>query len=123
MVLEIMYLIRGFTFCFLQVTTEAMLEHMNKLLQIPGSKLLFGGKALENHSIPPIYGAIKPTAVFVPLEEILKDSNYELVTRELFGPFQVYTKGGKDKFHRIFKSNLVDAYIKNHSKEEKKRPQ
>ncbi|KAE9467311.1 hypothetical protein C3L33_00810, partial [Rhododendron williamsianum] len=76
----------------LTVTTEAMLEHMNKLLQIPGSKLLFGGKALENHSIPPIYGAIKPTAVFVPLEEILKDSNYELVTRELFGPFQVVTE-------------------------------
>lgn len=66
-----------------------MLEHMNKLLRIPGSKLLFGGEALENHSIPTIYGAIKPTAVFVPIEEILKDDNYELVTREIFGPFQV----------------------------------
>lgn len=66
-----------------------MLEHMNKLLQISGSKLLFGGEALENHSIPAIYGAIKPTAVFVPIEEILKDGNYELVTREIFGPFQV----------------------------------
>lgn len=74
---------------FSQFTTEAMLEHLHKLLQIPGSKVLFGGEALENHSIPPIYGAIKPTAVFVPLEEILKDSNYELVTREIFGPFQV----------------------------------
>ena len=76
----------------LQFTTEAMLEHMNKLLQISGSKLLFGGEALKNHSIPSIYGAIKPTAIFVPLEEILKDNNYELVTREIFGPFQV-TKG------------------------------
>lgn len=73
----------------LQFTTEAMLEHLRKLLEIPGSKLLFGGEALENHSIPKIYGAIKPTAVFVPLDEILKDSNYELVTREIFGPFQV----------------------------------
>ncbi|GFZ03633.1 aldehyde dehydrogenase 12A1 [Actinidia rufa] len=76
----------------LTFTTEAMLEHMNKLLRISGSKLLFGGEALKNHSIPSIYGAIKPTAIFVPLEEILKDNNYELVTREIFGPFQV-TKG------------------------------
>lgn len=76
----------------LTFTTEAMLEHLRKLLQIPGSKVLFGGEALENHSIPPIYGAIKPTAVFVPLEEILKDNNYELVTREIFGPFQIITE-------------------------------
>lgn len=66
-----------------------MLEHVNKLLQIPGSKLLFGGKPLENHSIPDIYGAIQPTAVFVPIDEILKDTNFELVTKEIFGPFQV----------------------------------
>lgn len=73
----------------LQVTTEAMLEHKKKLLEIPGSKLLFGGEPLENHSIPSIYGAMKPTAIYVPLEEILKEANYELVTKEIFGPFQV----------------------------------
>lgn len=76
----------------LQFTTEAMLEHVSKLLQIPGSKLLFGGEPLKNHSIPPIYGAIKPTAIYVPLEEILKKNTYELVTREIFGPFQVKKK-------------------------------
>jgi 1-pyrroline-5-carboxylate dehydrogenase len=66
-----------------------MTEHMNNLLKLPGSKVLFGGKPLENHSIPKIYGALKPTAVFVPLEEILKSGNFELVTKEIFGPFQV----------------------------------
>ncbi|CDP14844.1 unnamed protein product [Coffea canephora] len=76
----------------LTVNTEALLLHKNKLLKIPGSKLLFGGKALTNHSIPAIYGAIEPTAVFVPLEEILKDDNYELVTKEIFGPFQIVTE-------------------------------
>ncbi|KAL8141940.1 hypothetical protein V2J09_014972 [Rumex salicifolius] len=76
----------------LTVTTDAMLEHMNKLLQIPASKLLFGGEPLENHNIPKIYGAIKPTAVFIPLEEILKEKNYELITKEIFGPFQVVTE-------------------------------
>lgn len=74
---------------FMQFTTDAMLEHMNKLLQIQGSKLLFGGEELESHTIPKIYGALKPTAVYIPLHEILKDNNYDLVTREIFGPFQV----------------------------------
>lgn len=75
----------------LTVTTEDMLDHVKKLLKIPGSKLLFGGEALENHTIPQIYGAFKPTAVYVPLEEILKDKNFDLVTREIFGPFQIIT--------------------------------
>nr|ACL13549.1 delta-1-pyrroline-5-carboxylate dehydrogenase protein [Malus domestica] len=81
----------------LTFTTEAMLEHKNKLLQIPGSKVLFGGEPLTNHSIPPVYGAIEPTAIFVPLEEILKDKNYELVTREIFGPFQIVTDYKNDQ--------------------------
>lgn len=81
----------------LTFTTEAMLEHMNKLLKIPGSKLLFGGEELKNHSIPSIYGALKATAIFVPLEEILKDGNYELVTREIFGPFQIVTEYKQDQ--------------------------
>ncbi|XP_009770629.1 delta-1-pyrroline-5-carboxylate dehydrogenase 12A1, mitochondrial [Nicotiana tabacum] len=76
----------------LTVTTEAMLDHAKKLLQIPGSRLLFGGEALQNHSIPAIYGAIKPTAIFIPLEEILKKQHYHLVTKEIFGPFQVVTE-------------------------------
>lgn len=82
---------------WLQFTTGAILEHINNLLQIPGSKLLFGGEPLENHSIPTVYGAIKPTAVYVPLEEIVKDNNYDLVTKEIFGPFQVKT----DKTDRV----------------------
>ncbi|XP_058762126.1 delta-1-pyrroline-5-carboxylate dehydrogenase 12A1, mitochondrial [Vicia villosa] len=75
----------------LTFTTDALLEHTKNLLAIPGSKLLFGGQPLEDHSIPQIYGAIKPTAVYVPLEEIVKDKNYDLVTKEIFGPFQVVT--------------------------------
>ncbi|CAJ1944045.1 unnamed protein product [Sphenostylis stenocarpa] len=75
----------------LTVTTDSMLKHVSKLLEIPGSKLLFGGRPLEDHSIPSIYGAIKPTAVYVPLEEIMKDNNFELVTKEIFGPFQIIT--------------------------------
>ncbi|MBA0678318.1 hypothetical protein Goshw_028543 [Gossypium schwendimanii] len=84
-----------------EVTTEAMLEHKKKLLQISGSKLLFGGEPLEYHSIPAIYGAIKPTAIYIPLEEILKPANYELVTKEIFGPFQIITDYKKDQLPMV----------------------
>eukprot|EP00887_Chlorella_sp_A99_P007282 scaffold2.g7282.t1 len=75
-------------------TTEAMLAHADRLLQIPGARLLFGGKPLKGHSIPKIYGAIEPTAVFVPLSEMLKPANFEAATAEVFGPFQVVTHYG-----------------------------
>ena len=73
-------------------TTEAMKNHINKLLSIPGAKVLFGGNELKNHSIPKVYGAIEPTAVYVPLHELLKPGNYEIATTEVFGPLQVVTE-------------------------------
>lgn len=85
----------------LTFTTGQMLDHMSSLLCIPGSKLLFGGEPLENHSIPHIYGALKPTAVYVPIDEILKEENFELVTREIFGPFQIVTKYKDDQLPKI----------------------
>jgi 1-pyrroline-5-carboxylate dehydrogenase len=73
-----------------QVTTERMLEHINKLMDIPGAHLAYGGKPLDGHNIPKVYGAMEPTAVFVPLKEMLKSKeNFALSTTEIFGPFQV----------------------------------
>ena len=69
-------------------TNDAMLGHVEKLQSLPGASLAFGGKQLEGHTIPERYGAIEPTAVFVPLREILKPENFELVTTEVFGPVQ-----------------------------------
>lgn len=56
--------------------------------------MLWGGKELNGgqHSIPKVYGAIEPTAVFVPLAEILKPDNFALATTEIFGPFTVVTE-------------------------------
>lgn len=73
-------------------TTEEIKSHIAKLLEIPGSRVLFGGKELQNHQIPEIYGAMEPTAVFVPLDQMLKDEYYDLCTTELFAPFQVVTE-------------------------------
>lgn len=73
-------------------TTENMLAHVEKLLKIPGAKLLFGGKPLTGHTIPARYGAIEPTAVFVPLNQICMHRHYKLCTSEVFGPVQVVTE-------------------------------
>ncbi|KAJ8753288.1 hypothetical protein K2173_019687 [Erythroxylum novogranatense] len=105
----------------LTLTTDAMLDHMGKLLQISGAKLLFGGKPLENHSIPSIYGALKPTAVYIPLEEIVKDDNFELVTKEIFGPFQIITEYKKDQLPMVLDvlermhAHLTAAVVSNDS--------
>lgn len=85
----------------LTVTTKRMLAHVKRLLEIPGAKLLFGGEPLENHSIPEIYGAVKPTAIFVPLDEILKDTNFDVVTTEIFGPFQIITNYRHDQLPMV----------------------
>lgn len=54
--------------------------------------MLFGGKPLSSEDakkIPAVYGAWEPTAVFVPLKEMLRSpENFALCTTEIFGPFQ-----------------------------------
>merc|ERR1719488_41945 len=65
---------------------------MNRLLEIPGAKLVFGGKPLTGHTIPEIYGAVEPTAVFVPLEQLLNPEHFSACCTEIFGPFQVFTE-------------------------------
>lgn len=61
-------------------------------LETSGAKVLFGGKPLSSETarkIPGVYGAWEPTAVFVPLKEILRSpENFALCTTEIFGPFQ-----------------------------------
>jgi len=85
-------------------TTEDMLGHTTKLLKITGSKLLFGGKPLLNHTIPSIYGAIEPTAVFVPLLELLKKENFDLCCTEIFGPFQVVTSYADNEVEHVLEA-------------------
>ncbi|GAQ87509.1 delta-1-pyrroline-5-carboxylate dehydrogenase 1 protein [Klebsormidium nitens] len=59
-------------------TTPQLLEHI--------------AAPLRGHRIPPVYGAIEPTAVFVPLETLLgSEEAFRLATTEVFGPFQILT--------------------------------
>jgi 1-pyrroline-5-carboxylate dehydrogenase len=85
-------------------TTKDILEHMERLLKVPGSSLLFGGKELANHNIPKKYGAVEPTAVFVPLEEMLKQEYFETCASEIFAPFQVVTYFNDDTLDLVLEA-------------------
>lgn len=83
-------------------TTKQILSHVNEVMKVPGAKVLFGGKALEGHNIPEKYGAVEPTAIFVPLKEMMKKEHFGICTTEIFAPFQVVTE---------FAANEVDTVI------------
>jgi len=85
----------------LTVTTQQILDHTNKLAEIPGASILWGGKPLTGHNIPDIYGAVEPTAVFVPLEEMMKKENFSSCVTELFAPFQVVTYYNDDNLNLV----------------------
>lgn len=85
-------------------TNESILAHINRLLEIPGAKLAFGGKLLENHTIPDKFGSIEPTAVFVPLDELLKKEHFNACCTEIFGPFQVFTEFNDDTEHKVLEA-------------------
>lgn len=77
-------------------SNKDMYDHVNGLLEIPGAKVVFGGKELDGHTIPKIYGAFQPTAVYVPLKELASDKHFDLCTTEIFGPMQVVTTWESD---------------------------
>jgi len=85
--------LEDFTICpVLTWSNEAIEEHLEACLAIPGAEIAFGGKPLphDSHSIPQHYGSFEPTAVRVPLQSLLADKKYFVTaTKELFGPFQV----------------------------------
>jgi 1-pyrroline-5-carboxylate dehydrogenase len=85
-------------------TTKDFLDHTFRLLEIPGAKLMFGGKELDNHNIPEVYGAVEPTAVFVPLKEMLKDEHFDVCTTEMFAPFQVVTTFADDEMSLVIEA-------------------
>eukprot|EP00124_Ichthyophonus_hoferi_P004688 Ihof_evm2s549 gene=Ihof_evmTU2s549 len=100
-------------------STSEILDHMNALLKIKGAKVLFGGKPLTNHNIPTRYGAVEPTAVFVPIEEAVKSEHFGLVTTEIFGPFQVVMQYNDDELDLVLdmcermEAHLTAAIVSN----------
>lgn len=88
----------------LTVTTKDFLQHTKTLASIPGANVLWGGKELVDHKIPEKYGAVEPTAVYVPLEEMLKKENFDACTTEIFAPFQVVTYYNNDSLPAVLEA-------------------
>jgi len=81
-------------------SNERIKSHVDAALAVPGAELLFGGKPLTGHEIPACYGAWEPTAVRVPLDAICGD-HFDLLTTELFGPFQVVVTWGDGELDKV----------------------
>jgi 1-pyrroline-5-carboxylate dehydrogenase len=74
---------------------EQIRAHIDAVLAVPGAELMFGGSPLTGHDIPDCYGAYEATAVRVPLAALCGE-HFDLLTTELFGPFQIVTTYGDE---------------------------
>ena len=81
-------------------TNQQIKAHIDAVLAIPGGELLFGGEPIQGHSIPDCYGAMEATAVRVPINEAAGE-HFELITTELFGPFQIIVSYGDDELNKV----------------------
>lgn len=96
----------------LTVTNQTFQSHCDALLKIPGSRVVFGGNLLKDHSIPECYGAWEPTAIYVPLEELLLPENFKTCTKEIFGPFQIITGFNEKTEHLVLEAcERLEAHL------------
>lgn len=75
-------------------------RHLRSVMSVPGAAVAFGGQPLTGHSIPEKFGAFQPTAVQVPLSALL-GGHFDLLTTELFGPFQVIVQYADDEIDTV----------------------
>ena len=80
---------------------EKIKAHIDKVLELEGTKILTGGKPLTGHKIPSIYGAWEPTLVYVPLKHYRGEKKFKLLTTELFGPFSIVTDYGGNEVDKV----------------------
>jgi len=76
-------------------SNEQIRKHIDAVLEIPGTELLFGGAELVDHHIPDTFGAYEPTAIMAPLSALC-DGHFDLLTTELFGPYQIVVSFGDE---------------------------
>lgn len=77
-------------------------DHVETVLKIPGSTLLWGGRPCqEKNSVPECYGLYEPTAIKVSLSSFLKREYYHILTQELFGPFQIVVEYDDNNLNEV----------------------
>lgn len=65
----------------LSITNEEIKTHIKNILEkVPGSRVLFGGEAVKSKfEVPEKYGLFQPTAVFIPIDQLLNRKNWQLI--------------------------------------------
>lgn len=90
-------------------TNKKIQDHVDSVLKIPGAQLLFGGSPInEQHSIPEVYGSYKPTAIYVPIKAFSIKKYYDLITTEVFGPFQIITEYNDNNLDVVL--NILESF-------------
>lgn len=74
----------------LSINNDTIQKHIDKLKNINGTRILFGGDTIFG-IVHEKYGFIEPTLIYIPLKEIMKKENFDIVTTEIFGPVQIIT--------------------------------
>ena len=96
-------------------------SHIEKLLELDGAKILWGGERLTGHSIPEMYGSFEPTAVYVPIKHFTTKKKLQLLLTEVFGPFQIITDYKLNQLSKVLKTleemenHLTAAVVSNDS--------
>ena len=87
-------------------STPKMLDHVAKVKALDGARVAFGGEALAgSEDFPDAYGGLVPTAVEVPLATMLGSQEaFDVVTTELFGPFQILVPYKDDELDRVLEA-------------------
>ena len=87
---------------------------MKNLLTIPGASIAFGGDLIpsKEHSIPSCYGSWNPTAIKIPIKQLLLEENFSLCTTEIFGGFQIIVDYNDDELPLVLEAlERVDAHL------------
>ena len=75
-------------------------SHIDKLVTIPGVKVLFGGNPVsEMNSVPSVYGLWEPTLISVPIKQY--EIHYDLITTEVFGPVSIVTEYEENQLDKV----------------------
>ena len=103
----------------LSITNVDIQKHITAILGLPYPYLLWGGMSLTNHSIPPCYGAFQPTAFSLPIGLLCIEQQFDLLTKEIFGPFQVIVEYSDNQVNTMLailervKRRLTAAVVSN----------
>jgi len=75
-------------------------NHIEAVLKVPGTELLFGGSPVDGHDTPDCYGVYEPTAIRAPLSALC-EQHFDLLTTELFGPFEIISTYADDDIPEV----------------------